>query len=162
MGLKEEIDKLIKEERQTLERKDRKLADHRQRKREQFQPLRRILEEMEESLKSPYLRLKVRDSHAILEIGQQKGKSFLPDIRLEVEPESKIEHGEFIDSENFRVEERQYYRNVPDADISDRVFSFDSQQEVADYLMQKVAKEIAFYDHLAAKRTSRNNSSDAD
>lgn len=159
MSLKEEIEKLIQMEQRKLATSERKENDFRARQQQRFAPLRKVLDELLISVESRYLRGRISDQSATIEVGKTLSGSFETDIRWEIEPNfgtslsAKKQEGRFREEAGFRVEETEYFHSLElfhpeSADPSEQTHIFATESQVGEYLAKKVAKKVAFYRRL--------------
>ena len=92
MSLKDELEKIIQAEQSKLAERDRKHADHRERQKDRFAPLRAVLEELVNSVESYYLSAYLSVDSATLDF---KKSSFLhgnvPGIYWSIQPDDRNE-----------------------------------------------------------------------
>lgn len=164
MTLKDEIEKLVQAEQAKLESQDRKDADYRDRQRKRFVPLRALLEELGRAIDERYLRASIGEDSATLEVGRVEKTHLSGDVRWRIEPNFEIdifaEKGEsnFKEARGFRVEEEMHL-SLPESHIAESMLTFESEQDVSEYLATKIAEKIGHYRHLEsllAKRKGRN------
>jgi hypothetical protein len=151
MTLKDEIERIIQAEQKKLDDKDQKQSNYYRIQCERFQPLRKVLEQILESVEKSYLRPQLTDSTATLEVGRVEGGHFLRDVRWEIEPNYKWgvneELGALRGEPGFRIEETSYCY-LPEYSENERSFTLASEQDVAGHLVNTIAKQIAWYRHL--------------
>lgn len=161
MSLKDEIEKLISAEQSKLEDRDKKHADYHQRQRDRFASLRVILEEISASIDSKYFESRINDDSATITLGRDEKSHRSTDIDWRIEPNyairSQAEAWEslFYEEPGFRVEETVYYIE----DMSEDTKNFPDEQAVSEYLLKKIAEQVAHYrnlESLAAKRKEGN------
>jgi len=87
MSLKDEIEKLIRAERDKLETRDQKNREFYERQGQRFIPMRVIIEEIPKSVEPEYIRVSIQESDARIELGQKNSKGYFEeDVRWEIEP----------------------------------------------------------------------------
>jgi len=160
MSLKDEIEKLIRAEQTNLENRDHKHADYHQRQRDRFASLRVVLEEISASIDSGYLKSRIGDNSATIELGRTEDSSWSTDICWRIEPNYDVRFGAkageslFHEKPGFKLEETEYYR-FPEYDISEKTQDLPDEQAISQYLIKKITDKVAHYRHmesLAAKR----------
>lgn len=170
MSLKEEIENLILQEQKKLATRERKENEFHARQRQRFAPLRKVLDELLISVESAYLRGRISDQSATIEVGKSiHSGSFETDIRWEIEPNfgtslsAKKHEGLFYEEAGFRVEETEYFHSLElyhpeSADPSERTHIFATESQACEYLGKKVAEKVAFYRRLGglANRTKQS------
>ncbi len=160
VSLKDEIEKLIQQEQRKIEERDQRHAEHHERQRQRFQPLRALLEELVASVDSNHIESRIFDDHATIEVGKKKKDYFSAETTWEIEPNYGVtlsaEKGEslFYEQLGFHVEETSYF-DAPESHVSERTHIFDTEQETAEYIIKHIAEKMAHYrylDELAARR----------
>ncbi len=160
MSLKDEIEKLIQQEQRKIEERDQRDAEYHERQRQRFQPLRAFLEELVASVDTNHIKSRIFDGYATLDVGRKKKDDFLLEITWEIKPNfgftSSAEKGEslFYEQPGFHVEETHYF-DAPEYHVSESTHIFDTEQETAEYIIKKIAEQMAHYRHgdeLAARR----------
>jgi hypothetical protein len=87
MSLKDEIENLIKAERDKLETLDQKSREFYERQRQRFIPMRVIIEEISKSVEPEYIRVLIHESDAEIKLGRRNSIGhFEEDIRWQIEP----------------------------------------------------------------------------
>ncbi len=161
MGLKEELERLIDAERGKLEARDREHSVFHDVQRSRFAPLRAALNELAQAVAATYLRLRLHDSSALLELGHERDGRFHTELRCEIQPnfetDSPADRGAslFREAPGYRIEETQYFE-YPEYDTSEHSAVFDDESTVAEHLAQKIAEHVAHRQHLAAISRRRN------
>jgi len=164
ISLKEEIEKLIQSEQQKTEERDQKHADHRDRQRNRFRPLRTLLEELVAAVEPNYIKSHILNDRVTIEIGRKEGDYFSADKRWEIQPDYGVrltaEKGDSLvyEKPGFRVEERNYY-HTPEFDVSEYTHTFETEQETAQYVIKQIAEQVAHYrylESLTARYAERN------
>jgi hypothetical protein len=164
VSLKDEIEKLIKQEEQKIEERDQRHLKYDERQRQNFQRLRALLEELVTSVDSKNINSNIFGNRAKLKIGKMKDGYFSAEIEWEIQPNFDIsfqaEKGEslFYEKPGFRVEETIYF-NFPEYDVSESKHIFNTEQETAEYIIKKIAEKIAHYRHLDKLVAERANNS---
>ena len=147
MSLKDEISKLIQAEREKLQDKE----EFHERQQRRFTTMRTVLSEIAESIDAKYLNADLRDSWAIIEVGKlsRSGDVWETDISWHIEPNFRSGGVKrpLIDMPGFMVEETMTVRN-PEYETIEQRRAFKSESEVAEYLLPKIAEQVAFYQHL--------------
>lgn len=160
MSLKDEIEKLISAEQSKLENRDEKHSRFHERQRQRFAPLRAVLEEICASVDSKYLESRIGDDSIILELGRIEGSSRSTDVRWRIEPNYGVrfpaEAGDslFFEEPGFRVEETKYYRYA-EFDMVENTKAFEDEQAVSQYLVRKIAEQVAHYRHIESRGAKR-------
>lgn len=158
MALKDELDALIREERQRLEFRDRKHTDYRQRQKERFAPLRRVLHELGESIEPMLLKVQISEGSATVELGDTRRGSFDVQTRLKIEPNFEIEFTPsdggslFRERPGFRIETTNYfeYADSPEDQESEQTDVFPDDILAAEYVTRTIAEHVAQCRHVAA------------
>jgi hypothetical protein len=157
MGLKDEIEKLIRTEQDKLkntEQKDREFYEH---QRQRFIPMRAIIEEISKSIEPEYIRVSIQESDARIELGRKNSRDYFEeDVRWEIMPNYRwlpLQKGESLrcGEPGFRVEERITFQ-YPNYDTSEHTYTFDNEQATAECLIKKIAEKVGFYRHLEERR----------
>src|ERR1700693_641852 len=86
MGIKEELENLIQAERERLEARDQQHGSFHEIQRSRFAPLRAVLQELAEAVEPTYVRLRLHDSSALLELGDERGGHFRTALGCEFQP----------------------------------------------------------------------------
>ena len=148
MGLKDEIEKIIRAEQEKLEAQDQADRDYDERQRDRFKPLRALLDELATSIDPAHLKASVGEASATIEVGKKKGDSayFESDARWEIEPNNSL----FEELPGFKVEETVYHY-FPEFDTFEKTLNFDTEEQVMDYLVSKIAEKVAFYRYLLSQ-----------
>ena len=162
MSLREEIDRLIRAEREKLEQRDRRDKEYHSRQQERFRPMRALLEEVAGSISPEYLRMRILEHGASFEVGTKKTDRdyyFEIDARWWIEPNysfGSYAAGESVLQEEpgVKIEEKLYF-HLPEYEVSERTQVFSTENDVAEYLVRELAKKIAHYEHLKTLRSRR-------
>lgn len=155
MGLKEELENLIRAERGKLEARDQKHSAFHDVQRTRFAPLRAVLGELAQAVEPTYLRLSLHDSSALLELGNERDGHFRIELRCEVQPNFATDfHADpgaslFHEAPGYRIEETQYFE-YPQYDTSEHTAVVEDEAQAAQHLAQKIAEHVAHRRHLAA------------
>lgn len=164
MSLKDEIDKLIRAEREHLEQRDAKEYEFDELQKARFLPLRAFLEQVIKAVDPAYLRLEFKDHQAIIEVGKHWDNGFEVDIRWCIEPMStaraEAEAGEalFEAQPGFSTEEVETFR-LPEFKQFEHTYTFETEEEVVQHILKRMAEYIAHYQYI--EETTRNpNSND--
>jgi hypothetical protein len=120
MSLKEEIEKIVRAERDKLESRDQGHKEYHERQRKRFQPMRALLEELATSVDTAHLKASIREDSTTVEVGKKEGDRayFQSDARWRIEPNFQVpfhaQKGESLFSETpgIKVEETVYYRHL--------------------------------------------------
>lgn len=166
MTLKEEIEKLIRVEREKLEAREQKHTDYHGRQRERFVPVSTLLQQLSVSVEPDYLKLHLHDASAILELGRERDGYFRSQLRCTVEPNFAVQAGAapgeslFREEPGFRLDETHYFHE-PEYDTSERTVILSDEADLAEYLAQKIAEHVAHCRHLKSL-AQRNRSEQLD
>lgn len=155
MGLKDEIERLIRTEREKLEARDQEHSTFNDIQRARFASLRAALGELTQTVEATYLRLTLHDSSALLELGHERDGYFYTESRYEVQPNFETDFfadrgtSLFREAPGYHIEEIQYFE-YPEYDTSEHTAVFDDESIVAEHLAKKIAEHVAHRRHLAA------------
>jgi hypothetical protein len=156
VSLKDEIEKLIRDERDELKTCGRKNREFYERQKERFIPMRVIIEEISKSVEPECIRVSIHESDARIELGRKNNNGYFEeDVRWEIEPNYEWQppcKSDYLRCEQagFRVEERVTFR-YPNYDTYEHTYTFNDEQAVAEYLIKKMAEKVGSYSHLEAK-----------
>jgi hypothetical protein len=160
MSLRNEVEKLIQIEREKIAARERKHDDYHSRQRERFAAIRPVLQELVDSIETGYIRARIDDDLARLDVGKNNDRCFETDIRWEVQPnfgiraEADKDGGLFYEEPGFRVDETQHYHSLElfhpgSGSASERKLIFPNESQTCEYLITKIVEKVAFYQHLA-------------
>ena len=142
MGLKNEIDKLIQAERKKLAIEDEKDTEYKEHRRQQLQVLRPLLEEVAASIDKNYFRVRFdvpifKDlAIAFVEVGRIDKEEI--DIMWRIRPNSESVYSGSKPSPGFVIS---------GGDSGDLVV-VQTEEEVIQYLLPKIAEKVAYSEHL--------------
>ncbi|MDH4032072.1 MAG: hypothetical protein OEU49_14570 [Chromatiales bacterium] len=167
MSLKEEVEKLIRSERAKIQSRDKKHEEYHERQRERFRPMCALLEELAASVDQDHILIEVHalETSATITVGSREGGNrFETEISWSVEPNFDVDwHGDrgeslFNEEPGFKVEETRY--GGFDLDASDYVqhLTFETESDVMQYIVPKVADRIAFYQHCEELKEKHSHS----
>lgn len=164
MSLKDEIDKIIRSEREKLESRDQKHKEHWKRQGERFRAMRALLEEVVSAVDQRHVKASFSDSDATIEIGNKRadGDYFEVDVRWKVQPNFSVKlipqpgEGVLEVESGFRIEESITCRQ-PEFDYSEKTLTFDTESEAVQYIIKKMADNIALYQHIQSFLNDRKN-----
>ena len=150
MSLKDEIEKLIQAEQQKLDIQGQKDKERLRRAEKRFRPLAALLKEVANSVEKEFLETIILAGNAIVKVGKRENELFYDSIVWEVYPEPAVfgyqENGElgWILKEgngkvSFIVNETTYYFEG----MNQKSFTFETEQEVIEYFIKKISKEVA-------------------
>lgn len=144
MSLKDEIDKLIAAERETLAKLDTERRNFHEQQKTHFLPLRAVLEEMIKAVDSAYLRVGLGVKQATIGVGEYKGNRFEADIEWLIScwPDESPD-GEELEQWVFSMVETTIL-SYSKEHILER-YKFETVEAVVQHLVKKVAKQIANY-----------------
>jgi len=162
MSLKDEIEKIIQSERKKLESRDQKHKEHWERQRERFRPMRALLEKVVNAVDQEHVEVRFSEDDAIIEVGTKRLEDgcFEEDVRWKVQPNFVVKlfpsSGEgFLEEESgFRVEEAITCRQ-PEIDYREKALIFGTESEAVQYIIKKMAEQIAHYQHIKSFRTGK-------
>jgi hypothetical protein len=163
MSLKEEIEKIVRAERDKLESRDQGHKEYHERQRKRFQPMRALLEELATSVDTAHLKASIREDSATVEVGRKEGDRayFQSDARWRIEPNFQVqfhaEKGESLFSEapGIKVEETVYYR-YPEYETFEKTYTFEDEEKAMGYLVGEIAEKVAFYQHLSERKSEKS------
>jgi len=150
MSLKDEIEKLIQAEQQKLDIQGQEDKERLRRAEKRFRPLAVLLKEVASSVEKEFLETIILAGNAIVKVGKRENELFYDSIAWEVYPEPEVfghqENGELgwiLKEENgkasFIVNETTYYLEG----MNQKSFTFETEQEVIEYFIKKISKEVA-------------------
>ena len=162
MSVKGEVEKLLARERAKLVAQDQAWRDFSSTQGSRFAPMSSVVTELAESVPPEFIRLKIHSASATLEVGTRGDKDdFQCDIRWTVAPNSSSElvSGSFRpqDRPGFKIDETQYAR-LPEFEITEKELEFPSESAAAEHMAERLAKKVAWYQHLAEKHRTRKSS----
>ena len=138
MGLKDEIDKLIQAERKKLAER----AEFGKSQVQRLQVMRTLLEEVAASVDENYLDVgfvegKLSDiAVAFVDVGRiDQGRL---DIRWQISPNSTPDYWDAKPAQGFEVTVNE----------GEEVLNFQTEEEVIQYILPKIAEKVAYYEHL--------------
>lgn len=163
MSLKDEIEKIVRIERDKLERRDQAHVEYHERQRERFQPMRALLEQLATAVDAAYLNASIREESATVKVGEKEsdGEYIQIDARWRIEPNLKIQPhvdpGESLFSEapGIKIEETVYYR-YPDYETFEKTYTFEDEEKAMGYLVGEIAEKVAFYQHLRERKSEKS------
>ncbi len=150
MSLKDEIEKLIQAEQEKLDEEDHRDKNFRERQSKRFKPLAILLKEVANSVEKEFLDAEIFEDKAWVSVGIRGDEGFDVRTHWEVEPNfgRYTTHREdgilFYVEPGFRVEETVWLK----WDVQENEFIFDTEQELIEYLVKKISKEVANQRHL--------------
>ena len=150
MSLKDEIEKLIQAEQEKLDVEDKRDKDFHERQSKRFKPLAILLKEVANSVEKEFLDVEIFEDKAWVRIGIKGDEGFEVRTNWEVEPNfgRYTAHREdgilFYVEPGFRVEETVWLK----WDVQENKLTFDTEQELIEYLVKKISKEVANQRHL--------------
>ena len=150
MSLKDEIEKLIQAEQQKLDIQGQEDKERLRRAEKRFRPLAALLKEVASSVEKEFLETIILAGNAIVKVGKRENELFYDSIAWEVYPEPAVfGHqvngglGWILKEENgkasFIVNETTYYLEG----MNQKSFTFETEQEVIEYFIKKISKEVA-------------------
>lgn len=144
MSLKEEIEKIIRAERDMLEREDRQKTEFKERQHERFHCMRRLLEELATSIDAKDLNVSIEADSATVKVVTMSDAYFGTSWRIEPNFDFKPKRGRG----DYLFHEAQGI-NVIDVRTSDReeTHTFDDEETAMAYLVGKIAEQIAYHQH---------------
>jgi len=155
MSLKDEIEKLIRIEQEKIDAREQKHHEYQERQRQRFALVRTILQGITDSIEGVYIRTRIDDDTARIELGMSNGDYFETDIQWQVQPNfgtrcsASKDEGLFYEEAGFRVEETQYYHSLPEYHgPSEHTHIFPTESQTCEYLAAKSAEKVAQYRHL--------------
>ncbi len=160
MSLKDEIEKLIRAEQANLENRDNKHAAYHQRQRDRFASLRVVLEEISASIDSRYLKSRIDDYSATIELGRTEGSTWSTDTHWKIQPDCEFDMwakaGESLIHEKpgFKLEEMVYHGS-PDYGVSEKSQNLPNEQAISQYLIKKITDKVAHYRHMESLAAER-------
>jgi hypothetical protein len=158
MTLKDELDEIVRVERAKLETADRLDAEFPERQRQRFCALRALVEELGAVGDPRFLRTRVEDDGATVEVGRLKRdlSSFVTDMQWEMRPNYSTHFDatslsyRFRGEPGFRVAETRCPR-FPADDAVTTMLVFETEALLIDHLVRLIATRIAEYLHRAER-----------
>lgn len=150
MSLKDEIEKIIRAERDKLERHDHQKTEFKERQRERFHRMRRLLEELSTSIDAKDLNISIEASSATVEVVRTSDAYF--GIKWRIEPNFAFKTTQGRGEYNFG--EAQGI-NVVETSNREETHTFDDEETAMAYLVGKIAEQIAYHQHRN-KRSGRS------
>lgn len=155
MSLKDEIDKHIHAERSKLEQKDLATKNYREKQLLRFQPMRRTLQEIVQSIAPEYLESELDECDARIKIGLRNATrgDFNELISWHIEPNFRIgkrdeaSEGWLIEEPGFQVEETEIHE-PPGAELIENTHTFNNEAEVAQHIVPIIVKHVALHEYL--------------
>ena len=150
MSLKDEIEKRIQAEQEKLDVEDQRDKDFHERQSKRFKPLAILLKEVVNSVEKEFLDSEIIEYKAWVSVGIRGDEGFEVRTHWEVEQNfgSHTTHREdgilFYEEPGFRVEETVWLK----WDVQENKLTFDTEQELIEYLVKKISKEVASQRHL--------------
>ena len=150
MSLKDEVDKLVAAERETLEKQAIGLRTYREKEKAHFLTLRAVLEEMIKAVDPAYLQVRFEDKQATIEVKNPKSsKSELRWLILSGWVEDMPDEAELLDEYCIFVVV-EYRRTLWYSDEwVDTNYRFKTPAEVLQHLLERIPQKIARYQHDA-------------
>lgn len=150
MSLKDEIDKLVAAERETLEKQAIGLRTYREKEKAHFLTLRAVLEEMIKAVDLAYLQVRFEDKQATIEVRNPKSsKSELRWLIMSGWVEDMPEEAELLDEYRIFIVV-EYHRTLLCSDEwIDTIYRFKTPAEVLQHLLERIPQKIARYQHDA-------------
>jgi hypothetical protein len=162
MSLKDEIDKLISAERNALEKQAIESRTYHEKEKTHFLPLRAVLEDMIEAIDPAYLRIRLEDDRATIKMGARNDNNHDADLSWMIVsgwPDDLPEEQELLEELRiFTVIESRRNIVYPDSYITESC-KIETAEEVVQYLLKKVAKQIAKYQQVEVEESSRKRNS---
>jgi hypothetical protein len=137
MSLQDEIDKQIASERARLDKNFAKHLEIQERQNIRFRPMRFALEELIKAVDPAHLRVVFRLDNATVEVGQQTNNHFDKALEWEIVTRER----------GFSIEQTQQT-----GDYKTETYDFDTEGEVIQYLVTKMAPYLALYQHYSPVR----------
>jgi hypothetical protein len=164
MSLKEEMEKIIRSEREKLKSQDRKDKEYWDCERERFRPMRALLEEVVGAVDPEHVEVKFSDQDATIEVGTRRPDSdcFEEDMRWKVRPNFGVRlnpqmgEGLFEEKPGFQVEETITCRS-PEFDSREKTHTFSTESETVQFIIRKMAEKIAHYQHITSLQHDRQD-----
>jgi hypothetical protein len=152
MSVKDDFDRIVGMERAKLESAARRHAEFPERQQQRFRPLQLLLEELGASVDGRFLRIRMEDSGATVEVGKPKPDAsfFATDMQWQLRPNYSLHFSAsardylFNEEPGFRVAETRCPR-FPADDAFTTILLFETETQVIEHLVQMVAKRIAEY-----------------
>ena len=158
MGLKDEIENLIRAEQAKLQIRDDKHKDYEQQQRNRFACLRGILQEVCDSIGLQYLRPNLWDRSATLKIGHINFRTNEWELETQWQiqpnygwnPSAKAGEPQLYEKPGFILKTIEYYEfpGCPDDErSSEETQIFSDEKSLSEYLIEAVTKKVAQYRH---------------
>ena len=159
MGLREEIQDLIASERKKLEAADNRKKEYWLEEEKRFAVMKPLLEEMVRVFGPSYVKSEILSYSASIRVGRNtpENGSFETKIHWKIVPhsisKSDVQAGESWREclQGFNLEEASYLAY----ELSERKRFFPNEQELLDYLTRSIAHQVAAFEHVAEKASSR-------
>jgi hypothetical protein len=154
MALKDELEALIREERQRLELRDQEHTEYHQRQKERFDPLRRVLYELGESTEPALVKVQISDGSAVVELGDTRRVSFNAHTRFKIEPNFEIQFTAgsiFRERPGFRIETTNYFEYAENTEDQESEHTDVLADDIVagEYVTRKIAEHVAQVRHVA-------------
>lgn len=154
MSLKDEINRLILEKRQFLEREDTKNLEFHELQKRRFAVLRPTLDELAQATDPAYLRVKLMDTEAKLQLGTTHGEHFKVQTEWRAAPSSGVRFELdspggmlMVDKPGFTLEEVTEHE-YPDYDRSEQNYTFKTEGELIEHIVKRTTELIAHHQHI--------------
>jgi len=139
MSLEDEIEKLIQAEQQKLDIQGQEDKERLRRAEKRFRPLAALLKEVANSVEKEFLETIILAGNAIVKVGKRENELFYDSIAWEVYPEPAVIGYQENGKASFIVNETTYYLEG----MNQKSFTFETEQEVIEYFIKKISKEVA-------------------
>jgi len=139
MSLEDEIEKLIQAEQQKLDIQGQEDKERLRLAEKRFRPLAALLKEVANSVEKEFLETIILAGNAIVKVGKRENELFYDSIAWEVYPEPAVIGYQENGKASFIVNETTYYLEG----MNQKSFTFETEQEVIEYFIKKISKEVA-------------------
>lgn len=152
MSLRDEIQKLIDAEQAKLRGVDQANSTVLRGRVGRFRALRAVLEDIVASVEPQFLQAQLSAESATLSIGRTEESRFQTKREFRIEPSVSVDFNgpskpTLQEETGFTVEETEYIE-YPHSDLAEEEHHFATEKEVASFLIEAIAKEIAEAKHL--------------
>ncbi len=150
MGLKEELDKIISEEKKKQEGRDDRDKHRRDDIKKRFSVVKGMLEELKNSVSDSYATFYIYDDNARIEIGRLKKERRGRDLTIKIECKVKLvgwKTPEYKLFDGYDVEETNWWID----DVTEEKLEFKNENDLMEYLLKRIGEKIGYYKHLEEK-----------
>jgi len=150
MSLRDALDRLIADEQARIEAADRANVAHYAAEPLRFALLWSLLHQVLDASDSRYVRASLTSTSARFQLGSLDGSDFVTDKEYDTACQSEFTSSEYLPvleaAPGFTIRATWYSRLS--SEVSDRELSFATESDVCEFLLNAIAKHIAFRKHL--------------